>query len=158
LHAVHLLTSTLLAFSFFFCLSLLLSISTLFPYTTLFRSYTSVTVATVDLGFLLVVFWSIEIAGDKPSIVSTSGLSICPKNCLAYALKDSTYLRCPSAYIVSKASDDLPEPDKPVITISLFLCISISSSFKLLSPASFTTLYGCLIFVTRLLLILLTYL
>ena len=33
--------------------------------------------------FLLVVFWSIEIAGDSPSMVSTSGLSICPKNCRA---------------------------------------------------------------------------
>src|SRR5699024_23066 len=121
-------------------------------------SYISVTVATVDLGFLLVVFWSIEIAGDKPSIVSTSGLSICPKNCLAYALKDSTYLRCPSAYIVSKASDDLPDPDKPVITISLSLGISISTSFKLWARAPLTTMDGCFIFVTLLLLIQITYL
>ena len=51
----------------------------------------------------MVVFWSIDIAGDNPSIYSTSGFSICPKNCLAYADKLSTYLLCPSAYIVSNA-------------------------------------------------------
>ena len=28
-------------------------------------------------------FWSMEIAGDSPSIMSTSGLSICPRNCRA---------------------------------------------------------------------------
>ena len=33
--------------------------------------------------FLDVVFWSIEIAGESPSIDSTSGFSIIPKNCLA---------------------------------------------------------------------------
>jgi len=27
-----------------------------------------------------VVFWSMEMAGERPSIESTSGLSICPKN------------------------------------------------------------------------------
>ena len=30
-----------------------------------------------------IVFWSMEIAGEIPSILSTSGLSICPKNILA---------------------------------------------------------------------------
>ena len=35
----------------------------------------SVTVPTVDLGFLLVVFCSIAITGDNPSIFSTSGRS-----------------------------------------------------------------------------------
>ena len=38
-----------------------------------------------------------EIAGDKPSISSTSGFSISPKNCLAEEDKLSTYLLCPSA-------------------------------------------------------------
>ena len=38
------------------------------------------TVATVLRGLRLVDFWSIEIAGLKPSILSTSGLSIIPKN------------------------------------------------------------------------------
>ena len=81
------------------------------------------TVPTVDLGFLAVAFCSIEIAGERPSIESISGFSISPKNCLAYDESDSTYLLCPSAYIVSNAKDDLPEPDKPVKTTSLSLGI-----------------------------------
>ena len=40
-------------------------------------------VPTVERGFLLVVFWSIAIAGDNPSIESTSGLLTLPKNCRA---------------------------------------------------------------------------
>ena len=48
-------------------------------------SYNSVTVPTVDLGFLFVVFWSIDIAGDSPSIESTSGFSVPPRNWRAYA-------------------------------------------------------------------------
>ena len=55
------------------------------------------TVPTVDRGLRDVVFWSIEMAGDSPSIESTSGLSICPRNWRAYALSDSTYRRWPSA-------------------------------------------------------------
>ena len=92
-------------------------------------------VPTVLLGFLLEVFCSIEIAGDNPSMLSTSGLLIKPKNCLAYADKDSTYLLWPSAYIVSKAKVDLPDPDKPVITINLSLGISKFIFFKLCSLA-----------------------
>ena len=71
------------------------------------------------------------IAGDKPSITSTSGLSIICKNCLAYADNDSTYLLCPSAKIVSKAKVDLPEPDRPVNTINLFFGMSKLMFFKL---------------------------
>jgi len=40
-------------------------------------------VPTVDLGLLFVVFCSIEITGDSPSILSTSGRSKPPKNCRA---------------------------------------------------------------------------
>ena len=86
---------------------------------------------TVERGFLLVVFWSIEIAGDNPSMYSTSGLFICPKNCLAYAERDSTYLLCPSAYKVSNASEDLPDPESPVNTINLSLGISRLTFFRL---------------------------
>jgi hypothetical protein len=42
-----------------------------------------VTVPTVDRGFDPVVFCSMEIAGDKPSMRSTSGFSICSRNCRA---------------------------------------------------------------------------
>ena len=47
-------------------------------------------VPTVDRGLRLVDFWSIETAGDSPSMKSTSGLSIWPRNCRAYADSDST--------------------------------------------------------------------
>ena len=50
-------------------------------------------VPTVLRGLREADFWSIEIAGDKPSMWSTSGLSICPRNCRAYAERLSTYRR-----------------------------------------------------------------
>jgi len=36
--------------------------------------------ATVERGLREAVFWSIEIAGERPSMKSTSGLSIWPRN------------------------------------------------------------------------------
>ena len=42
-------------------------------------------------------FWSIEMAGERPSMKSTSGFSIWPRNWRAYDDSDSTYRRCPSA-------------------------------------------------------------
>src|SRR2546430_15688610 len=74
-------------------------------------------VPTVERGLREVDFWSIDTAGDRPSMKSTSGLSIWPRNCRAYAESDSTYRRWPSAKIVSKARLDFPDPDKPVNTI-----------------------------------------
>jgi hypothetical protein len=40
-------------------------------------------VPTVERGFFDTVFCSIEIAGDRPSIASTSGFSSCCRNCRA---------------------------------------------------------------------------
>jgi hypothetical protein len=56
-----------------------------------------VTVPTVERGLLPAFFCSIEMAGESPSMTSTSGFSIRPRNWRAYALSDSTYRRCPSA-------------------------------------------------------------
>jgi len=47
-------------------------------------------VPTVDRGLREVDFWSIDTAGDRPSMKSTSGLSIWPRNCRAYAERLST--------------------------------------------------------------------
>src|SRR3954464_11241644 len=66
---------------------------------------------------------------------STSGLSICPRNCRAYADSDSTYRRCPSAKIVSKAREDLPDPDRPVKTTRESLGSSSEMSLRLCSRA-----------------------
>ena len=79
----------------------------------------SVVVPTVERGFAPALLCSMEIAGDMPSICSTFGFSSCSKNWRAYAERLSTYLRWPSAYIVSKAREDFPEPLRPVTTISL---------------------------------------
>ena len=80
---------------------------------------------------------SIEIAGESPSIESTSGLFISPRNCLAYEESDSTYLLCPSAYNVSKAKVDFPEPDNPVITMNFSFGNFRETFFRLCSLAPF---------------------
>ena len=49
-------------------------------------------VPTVERGFFEVVFCSIAITGERPSILSTSGRSKFPINCLTYAEKVSIYL------------------------------------------------------------------
>src|SRR6478752_5641898 len=96
-------------------------------------------VPTVDRGLRLVDFWSIDTAGDRPSMKSTSGLSICPRNCRAYADNDSTYRRCPSAKIVSNARLDLPDPESPVKTMRLSRGRSTDTSRRLCSRAPRTT-------------------
>ena len=48
-------------------------------------------------------------------ILSTSGFVILPKNCLAKEERLCANRLCPSAKRVSKASDDFPEPEIPVI-------------------------------------------
>src|SRR5215472_14379054 len=96
-------------------------------------------VPTVDLGLRLAAFWSMETAGDSPSIKSTSGLSIWPRNCRAYADRLSTYLRWPSAKVVSKARLDFPEPESPVNTIMASRGRSRETSLRLCSRAPRTT-------------------
>ncbi len=86
-------------------------------------------------------------AGLNPSIKSTFGFFILSKNCLAYADKLSTYLLCPSAYMVSNARDDFPEPDRPVITTNLSFGISSEMFFKLCSFAPLITIFLSIIFV-----------
>src|SRR5690348_10072523 len=92
-------------------------------------------VPTVDRGLREVDFWSMDTAGDRPSMKSTSGLSIWPRNWRAYDDSDSTYRRWPSAKIVSNASDDLPDPDRPVNTTSASLGMDMSTFRKLCSRA-----------------------
>ena len=75
--------------------------------------------ATVERGFNDELLCSIARAGDSPSIESTSGFSSWSRNCRAYDDKLSTYFLCPSAYIVLKAKEDLPDPLVPVITTNL---------------------------------------
>src|SRR3954453_7396170 len=92
-------------------------------------------VPTVERGLREVDFWSMETAGDRPSMKSTSGLSIWPRNWRGEADSDSTYRRCPSAKMVSKANDDLPDPDRPVKTIMASRGRSSETSLRLCSRA-----------------------
>src|SRR3989304_202621 len=76
-----------------------------------------------------------EIAGESPSILSTSGLSITPKNCRAYDERDSTYRRWPSAYRVSNANEDFPDPESPVMTTRRLRGNSTRTFFRLCARA-----------------------
>lgn len=60
-----------------------------------------------------------EIAGDKPSMVSTSGFSMIDRKLPGICRQGLDSGAGPSAYRVSEAREDFPEPDSPVITISL---------------------------------------
>jgi hypothetical protein len=48
--------------------------------------------------------------------------------------------------MVSKAKDDFPEPDKPVITTSLFLGISTSIFLRLCTRAPKTSILSSILF------------
>ena len=68
-------------------------------------------------------------------MASTSGFDILPRNCLAYDERLSAKRLWPSANSVSKASDDFPEPETPVITVNLFRGIVMLMFFRLLTLA-----------------------
>src|SRR3989344_3187207 len=102
-------------------------------------------VATVDRGLFERDFWSIEIAGERPDISSTSGFCIWRKNCRAYAESDSTYFRCPSAKIVSNARDDFPLPERPVNTTILLRGTSTEMFFKLWVRAPLITILSSIV-------------
>src|SRR3990167_8894988 len=97
-------------------------------------------VATVERGLLERLFWSMEMAGERPEISSTSGFCICRRNWRAYAESDSTYLRCPSAKIVSNAREDFPLPESPVKTTILLRGISTEIFFRLCVRAPLMTI------------------
>lgn len=56
-------------------------------------------------------------------------------NWRAYDDMDSMYRRWPSAWIVSKARDDFPDPESPVITMKAFFGRSIETFFRLFTRA-----------------------
>ena len=62
---------------------------------------------------------------------STSGRETASSNPRALADSDSRYWREPSACRVSKASDDLPEPLTPVMTVNWWRGMASSTSFRL---------------------------
>src|SRR5262245_33147370 len=95
----------------------------------------SVIVPTVERGFEPTVFWSIDTTGERPLTKSTSGFLSWPTNRFANVDIDASSRRCPSAYNVSNANDDFPDPLTPVTTTSLSRGISTSTFFRLFSRA-----------------------
>ena len=61
------------------------------------KSWISVIVATVERGLFPADFCAIEMDGESPVTLSTSGRGSCPRNCLANVERLSTYRRWPSA-------------------------------------------------------------
>ena len=70
-------------------------------------------------------------AGVRPDTPANSAWSVRWTNRRAQVEKLSANRCCPSAKIVSKASDDLPLPDTPVMTVSRSRGISTSISRRL---------------------------
>src|SRR5258708_17145501 len=79
--------------------------------------------------------------GDNPSTASTFGRPILGIDCREYVLIDSKYSRCASAKIVSKASEDFPEPDTPVITTNWFRGMVTVMFFRLCSLQPITLMF-----------------
>ncbi|MNG01257.1 hypothetical protein D3C84_842260 [compost metagenome] len=87
------------------------------------EAYMSVAVPTVDRAFPPNLFWLMIMGTFRFSILSTSGI---PKCCNLLRIKlfcVSLICRWASAPIVSKTSDDFPEPETPVKTV--ILCLGI---------------------------------
>src|SRR5699024_10662814 len=102
----------------------------------------SVTVPNVERVFAANGSWPTMIAAVRPSRCSTS---VRARDCMKPCTKPgyvSLINRWDSAATVSKSSEDLPEPDTPVKTVSLRLGISMLTFFKLLSFAPTTRIYS----------------
>src|SRR5262245_52449713 len=101
-------------------------------------AFASVTVPTVERAFAPMRSWSTMIAVGIPSSTSTSGLAIDGMKPWTNALYVSLMSRCDSAAIVPKTSDDLPDPETPVNTVSRRFGISTVMFLRLFSRAPWT--------------------
>jgi hypothetical protein len=104
----------------------------------------SVAVPTVDREFAPIRSWSTTIAADRLRSWSTSGRPRAGMNDCRNAEYVSLISRCDSAAIVPNTSDDLPEPDTPVNTVSLRLGMSREMSARLFSRAPRTSIMSWL--------------
>src|SRR5215204_867144 len=78
------------------------------------------------------------IAAEMLRRLSTSGLDGEPMNDCRNAEYVSLMRRCDSAAMVPNTSDDLPDPDTPVNTVSRRFGISMLTSLRLFSRAPWT--------------------
>ena len=104
----------------------------------------SVAVPTVERGLAPIRSWSTMIAVVSPSSRSTSGRASEGIKPWTKALYVSLIMRWESAAIVAKTSEDFPEPETPVKTVSLRLGMSTLMSCRLFSRAPKTRIVSCL--------------
>src|SRR5581483_8095700 len=70
-------------------------------------------VPTVERGLREADFWSMEMAGERPSMKSTSGLSIWPRNCRSQGSSRLTFLRLCSRAPRTTSVSDMSGSDAP---------------------------------------------
>ncbi len=105
-------------------------------------AFASVAVPTVDRGSEPMRCWSTMITVVSPSSTSTSGrASVGMKPCTK-AEYVSLMRRCDSAATVEKTSDDLPDPETPVNTVSRRFGIATLMSLRLSSRAPSTRIHS----------------
>jgi hypothetical protein len=104
----------------------------------------SVAVPTVDRALRTSRAWSTTMAADRSSTESTSGRPWCGRRFCRKAEYVSLISRCDSAAMVSNTSDDFPDPDTPVTTVSRRFGMSSDTSRRLFSRAPRTRIapYG----------------
>ncbi len=100
----------------------------------------SVAVPTVDRTLPPSGFWSITMATDRSSTDSTCGRSYFGSRLRRNEVNVSFSCRCDSTAIVSKTTEDLPEPETPVKTVIRPLGTRRETSRRLFSRAPVMTM------------------
>ncbi len=95
----------------------------------------SVIVPTVDREWPPIGFWSTTIAGERSSMASACGRSYFGSRLRTNQVKVSFSWRWDSTAIVSKTTDDFPEPETPVKTVRRPFGMRRSTSLRLFSRA-----------------------
>lgn len=103
--------------------------------------YTSVIVPTVEREWPPTGRWSTTIAGERSSMASACGRSYLGSRLRMNQVKVSFSCRCDSTAIVSKTTDDFPDPETPVKTVSRPFGIRRVTSRRLFSCAPLTWMY-----------------
>jgi hypothetical protein len=98
----------------------------------------SVTVPSVERGPPPSRRWSTTMAVDRFSIRSASGRPSLGRNPRTNAVNVSFSWRCASAAIVSKASEDLPQPETPTDAVMARFGMRTATSRRLFSRAPVT--------------------
>ncbi|ARX87778.1 hypothetical protein SMD44_07260 [Streptomyces alboflavus] len=93
----------------------------------------SVIVPTVEREWPPIGFWSTTIAGARSSMASACGRSYFGSRLRMNHGYVSLSWRCDSTAIVSKTTDDFPDPDTPVKTVRRPFGMRRSTSFRLFS-------------------------